>query len=54
MREARDGFVAGPLGRIHYLELGAGAPLVLMHGAGNSAHEFEHVMGPLSRNFRVI
>lgn len=54
MREAKDGFVAGPLGRIHYLELGAGAPLVLLHGAGSSAHEFEHVMGPLSRNFRVI
>jgi 3-oxoadipate enol-lactonase len=54
MTEARDGFVAGPLGRIHYLELGTGAPLVLLHGAGNSAYEFEHVMGPLSRNFRVI
>jgi 3-oxoadipate enol-lactonase len=54
MSEARDGFVAGPLGRIHYLELGSGAPLILLHGAGNSAYEFEHVMGPLSRNFRVI
>ena len=54
MRGAKDGFVAGPLGRIHYLELGAGAPLILLHGAGNSAFEFEHVMAPLSRNFRVI
>lgn len=54
MRGAKDGFVAGPLGRIHYLELGTGAPLILLHGAGNSAFEFEHVMAPLSRNFRVI
>jgi pimeloyl-ACP methyl ester carboxylesterase len=54
MKEAKDGFIAGPLGRIHYLELGAGAPLVLLHGAGNSAYEFEHVVGPLSRTFRVI
>jgi 3-oxoadipate enol-lactonase len=54
MKEAKEGFVAGPLGRIHYLELGTGAPLVLLHGAGSSAYEFEHVMGPLSRNFRVI
>jgi 3-oxoadipate enol-lactonase len=54
MSEASDGFVAGPLGRIHYRERGTGAPLVLLHGAGNSAYEFEHVMGPLARNFRVI
>ena len=54
MKAAKDGFVAAPLGRIHHLELGTGAPLVLLHGAGNSAHEFEHVMGPLSQNFRVI
>jgi 3-oxoadipate enol-lactonase len=54
MKGLREGFVAGPFGRIHYLELGVGAPLVLLHGAGNSAYEFEHVMGPLARNFRVI
>jgi 3-oxoadipate enol-lactonase len=54
MKGAKEGFVAGPFGRIHYLELGTGAPLVLLHGAGSSAYEFEHVMGPLARNFRVI
>jgi len=54
MRGVKDGFVGGSLGRIHYLELGTGAPLVLLHGAGNSAHEFDHVMAPLSRKFRVI
>jgi 3-oxoadipate enol-lactonase len=54
MRGVKDGFVGGPLGRIHYFELGTGAPLVLLHSAGSSAHEFEHVMAPLSRKFRVI
>jgi 3-oxoadipate enol-lactonase len=54
MKGVKDGFLSGPLGRIHYLELGSGAPLVLLHGAGNSAYEFEHVMAPLSQNFRVI
>ena len=54
MSVAKDRFVDGPSGRTHYLELGTGAPLVLLHGAGNSAYEFEHVMSSLAQNFRVI
>jgi 3-oxoadipate enol-lactonase len=54
MKGVNDGFLDGPLGRIHYLELGTGAPLVLLHGAGNSAYEFEHVIALLSQNCRVI
>ena len=54
MIDAIDGFAVGPVGRIHYRAAGAGAPLFLMHGVGSSAHEFEHVIGMLAPEFRVI
>jgi len=49
-----DGFISIPFGRLHYLEMGTGTPVVLLHGAGSSAYEFEHVIGQLAENFRVI
>jgi len=54
VRASVDGFVAGPFGRLHYLEEGTGAPLILLHGAGSSAYEFEHVIGLLAQHFRAI
>ena len=50
----KDGFVPSPFGRLHYLEMGSGPPVVLLHGAGSSAYEFEHVFGDLAAHFRVI
>jgi 3-oxoadipate enol-lactonase len=50
----QDGFASTSYGRIHYLEEGSGAPLILLHSNGCSAHEYEHVMGSLARTRRVI
>jgi len=50
----KDGFVMSPFGRLHYLEMGSGPPVVLLHGAGSSAYEFEHVFSDLAADFRVI
>jgi pimeloyl-ACP methyl ester carboxylesterase len=50
----RHGFVATPTGRIHYLEAGAGRPLLLLHSNGCSAHEFLPSLQALSGDFRVI
>lgn len=38
----------------HYLEQGAGEPLVLIHGVGMQAHAWYPQMDDLSREFRVI
>ena len=48
------GFVLTRFGRIHYVEAGAGTPVVLLHSVGSSAYEFEHVIGKLAEHFRVI
>src|SRR3981189_1958306 len=52
--QPEGGFVAGPFGRIHYLAMGAGAPLVLLHSVGSSAYEFEQVIGRLAEHFHVV
>jgi 3-oxoadipate enol-lactonase len=52
--QPEDGFIAGPFGRIHYLETGVGAPLVLLHSVGSSAYEFEHIMERLAGHFHVV
>jgi pimeloyl-ACP methyl ester carboxylesterase len=50
----QDGFASTAYGRVHYLEEGSGAPLVLLHSNGCSAYEYEHVIGTLGRHRRVI
>ena len=37
-----------------YWDLGAGPPVLLLHGLGASAESWEPVAGPLSRHFRVL
>jgi pimeloyl-ACP methyl ester carboxylesterase len=51
----RCGYADGPHGQVHYRELGAGTPLVLMHWAPSSGRQVEHFM-PLfaARGFRVL
>jgi pimeloyl-ACP methyl ester carboxylesterase len=40
--------------RTHVEETGSGTPLVLIHGLGGSTDLWKHVVGPLSREFRVV
>ncbi|MBO9377146.1 alpha/beta fold hydrolase [Sphingomonas histidinilytica] len=56
MTAAADRFVQLDGERLHYLEAGAGegAPLVLLHTGGASAHEFEDVVPLLADRHRVI
>lgn len=51
---ATDRFVQLDGGRIHYLEAGEGAPLLLLHTGGASAQEFEDVIPLLAERHRVI
>ena len=38
----------------HYIKIGEGFPLILLHGNGEDYSYFEHQMEPLARHFRVI
>ncbi|MCK9397054.1 MAG: alpha/beta hydrolase [Methylobacter sp.] len=40
--------------RLHYREVGAGAPVLLLHGWGSSADSFKHLEKHLAPNFRVL
>jgi len=40
--------------RLHYLDKGAGPPVVLIHGLGGQIRNFNHLVDRLSRDFRVI
>ena len=51
---AQDRFAVTQMGRIHYLEAGAGPPLILMHSNGGSACEYEFVIDELAKRYRVI
>lgn len=39
---------------VHYVEAGSGPPLVLLHGLGGSATDWEHQLPFFSRRYRVI
>lgn len=38
----------------HYIELGEGFPLILLHGNGEDVSYFAHQMEPFAKHFRVI
>jgi pimeloyl-ACP methyl ester carboxylesterase len=40
---ARRGYADGPLGQVHFYDMGAGAPLVLLHQAPMCARQFDTV-----------
>lgn len=54
MSGIRHGFAEVGGRRIHYLEAGEGAPLLLLHTGGASAHEYEDAIPLLSASHRVI
>lgn len=43
-----------PRGVLRGVRVGQGQPLVLLHGNGQSWHEFEHVLAEFARDFDVI
>lgn len=51
-----DRFLDLGLGRTRYIEAGAGAPVLLLHGMGmsNSANTFDTIIPGLARHFRVL
>lgn len=40
--------------RLHYIEAGRGAPVILLHGLGGDGSRWGPVIEPLARDFRVI
>jgi 3-oxoadipate enol-lactonase len=50
----KEAFADTPKGRIHYVEAGEGAPLVLLHSNGCSVFEFQFVMESLAKTHRVL
>lgn len=40
--------------RMHYEERGRGPQLLLLHGLGSCASDWEHQLGALARDFRVL
>jgi pimeloyl-ACP methyl ester carboxylesterase len=51
----KRGYADGPFGQIHYQQLGAGKPLILLHQAPMTSGQFDNVYEPLARRgFRAI
>lgn len=50
----KEAFADTPKGRIHYVEAGEGAPLVLLHSNGCSIFEFQFVMESFAKTHRVL
>lgn len=44
----------GPIKKIHYLELGEGKPLILIHGGGSFSGEWINILKPLSEHFHLF
>lgn len=43
----------GPVKNVHYLELGRGKPLILIHGGGSHSSEWINILKPLSEQFHL-
>jgi haloalkane dehalogenase len=48
------GFASTPHGRMHYVEAGAGAPLLLLHGNSTWSYLYRHLMVGLSGRARLV
>ena len=43
----------GPVKHIHYLEMGTGKPLIVVHGGGSHSSEWINILKPLSEQFHL-
>ncbi len=43
----------GPVKNVHYLEMGKGRPLILLHGGGGHASEWINIMKPLAEHYHL-
>ena len=43
----------GPVKRVHYLRLGSGIPLILIHGGGSNSTEWINILKPLSEKYHL-
>ena len=43
----------GPVKKVHYLEMGKGKPLIMMHGGGSHASEWINILKPLAVHFHL-
>ena len=43
----------GPVKNVHYLEIGTGKPLILIHGGGSHASEWINILKPLSTYYHL-
>lgn len=43
----------GPVKNVHYLEMGKGEPLVIIHGGGSHSSEWINIMKPLAEHFHL-
>jgi pimeloyl-ACP methyl ester carboxylesterase len=44
---------AGPVKKVHYLEMGKGKPLVMLHGGGSHSSEWINIMKPLADHYNL-
>ena len=51
---SKDEFVTVYGAKIHYVEAGSGAPVVLIHGLADNTKVWNSVIPPLAARFRVI
>src|SRR5690606_8188268 len=43
----------GPVENVHFLEMGQGKPLIIVHGGGSHASEWVNIMKPLAEHFHL-
>lgn len=43
----------GPVKKVHYLEMGLGQPLVMVHGGGSHSSEWYNILGPLAKRYHL-
>lgn len=43
----------GPIKKVHYLELGTGKPLIVIHGGGSNACEWINILEPLAQKYHL-
>lgn len=46
-------YLESPFEEIHYLEIGKGKPLILLHGGGSHSSEWINILKPLSKHFHL-